>query len=143
MKFWQKISLSTLVVFELFFVPASIYLINSNFTSTLAITVDNGISEQQRFCSSLESNLFLLKIQRGTNSYRTEVDKQSIDAMIARYANNLGDTDIFLEAIDEQNKVIYSSLKVPLPTNRDELHTISDKVSYIIRDIRGGMIFYP
>ncbi len=135
MKFWQKIFLSTLIVFEIFFVPGSIYLINSSFRLNLDTDIQSGISEQQRFCSSLESNLYLLKVKEASDPEVVGIDKQSIDSMINTYLGNLSEQDIFLEVMDENNKVVYSNLKVSPAASRDELNISSGKVNYIIRDM--------
>ena len=134
MKFWVKIFLCTLIIFEIFFVPASIYLINSNFKLNLNMGIDSGISEQQGVCSSIESNLFLLKIQKASTS-NNKVDKQSIDFMINTYLSNLGGQDIYLDVLDENNKVVFSNFKINVSGKRDELNITSDKVNYIIRDL--------
>ncbi len=135
MKFWQKIFLSTLIVFEIFFVPGSIYLINSSFRLNLDTDIQSGVSEQQRFCSSLESNLYLLKVKDASDPEAVGIDKQSIDSMINTYLGNLSEQDIFLEVMDENNKVVYSNLKVSPAASRDELNISSGKVNYIIRDL--------
>ncbi|WPC44214.1 ATP-binding protein [Clostridium sp. JS66] len=135
MKFWEKIFLCTLVIFEIFFVPSSIYLINSNFKLNLNTEINSGINEEQRFCSFVESNLFLFKIQKESNSYKTELDKQSIDSMINTYLNNFGKQDIYIEVIDNNNKVIFTNLSMNISDKRDELNVQLNKVKYIIRDI--------
>ncbi|AKA68986.1 HAMP domain-containing sensor histidine kinase [Clostridium scatologenes] len=135
MKFWEKIFLCTLAIFEIFFVSSSIYLINSNFKLNLNTEINSGISEQKRFCSFVESNLFLFKIQKESNSYKTELDKQSIDSMISTYLNNFGKQDIYIEVIDNNNKVIFTNLSMNISDKREELNVQLNKVKYIIRDI--------
>ncbi|WP_411681325.1 ATP-binding protein [Clostridium thailandense] len=135
MKFWEKIFLCILIIFEIFFIPASIYLINSNFKLNFNTEVDSGISEQARLCSAIESNLFLLRIQKASNAYKTEIDKQNIDSMINTYLNNFGEHEIYLEVIDESNKVIFSNLKIGISDKRKELNISQGKVNYIIRDV--------
>lgn len=135
MKFWEKIFLCTLAIFEIFFVSSSIYLINSNFKLNLNTEINSGISEQKRFCSFVESNLFLFKIQKESNSYKTELDKQSIDSMISTYLNNFGKQDIYIEVIDNNNKVIFTNLSMNVSDKRGELNVQLNKVKYIIRDI--------
>ncbi|MGG4442795.1 sensor histidine kinase [Brevibacillus fortis] len=137
MKFWQRIFLCTLIIFEIFFVPASIYLIDSSFELNLNMEIRSGISEQDRFANSLESNLYLLKVQKSSNPDTEGVGKQNIDSMISTYLNNLGEQDVYLDVIDENNKVIFSHFKnnkITL-THREELNIPSDKVNYIIRDL--------
>ncbi|NRS46393.1 cell wall metabolism sensor histidine kinase WalK [Brevibacillus sp. HB2.2] len=137
MKFWQRIFLCTLIIFEIFFVPASIYLINSSFELNLNMEIRSGISEQDRFANSLESNLYLLKVQKSSTPDAEGVGKPNIDSMIRTYLDNLGEQDVYLDVIDEKNEVIFSHFKnnkITL-TNREELNIPSDKVNYIIRDL--------
>lgn len=137
MKFWQRIFLCTLIIFEIFFVPASIYLINSSFELNLNMEIRSGISEQDRFANSLESNLYLLKVQKSSNPDAEGVDKQNIDSMISTYLDNLREQDVYLDVIDGNNKVIFSHFKnnkITL-THREELNIPTDKVNYIIRDL--------
>ncbi len=135
MKFWEKIFLCTLVVFELFFVSASVYLIDSNFRLNLNMGIDSGISEQERFCTSIRSNLSLLKVQRASNYSNGKVDKQSIDLMINTYLNNFKEQGVYLDVIDEKNNNIFSNYNTDIFGKRDELNVEDDKVNYIIRDL--------
>lgn len=135
MKFWEKIFLCTLVVFELFFVSASVYLIDSNFRLNLSMGIDSGLSEQERFCTSIISNLSLLKVQRASNYNNDKVDKQSIDFMINTYLNNFEKQGVYLDVIDEKNNIIYSNYNTDILGKRDELKVGHDKVNYIIRDL--------
>ncbi len=135
MKFWEKIFLCTLVVFELFFVSASVYLIDSNFRLNLNMGIDSGISEQERFCTSIRSNLSLLKVQRASNYSNGKVDKQSIDLMINTYLNNFKEQGVYLDVIDEKNNNIFSNYSTDILGKRDELNVEDDKVNYIIRDL--------
>lgn len=135
MKFWEKIFLCTLVVFELFFVSASVYLIDSNFKLNLNMGIDSGISEQERFCTSIRSNLSLLKVQRASNYSNDKVDKQSIDLMINTYLNNFKEQGVYLDVIDEKNNNIFSNYNTDILGKRDELNVEDDKVNYTIRDL--------
>jgi signal transduction histidine kinase len=125
MKFWVKIFLCTLIIFEIFFVPSSIYLINSNFKLNLKNGINSGISENNRLCSTLESNIYLLKIQAA----KKHVDKQSIDSMIMGYLGNFGVQDVFVNVKDEKNQMVFNNFKY------NGLIKPSDQDNFIIKDI--------
>ncbi|NMF06763.1 sensor histidine kinase [Clostridium beijerinckii] len=137
MKFWEKIFISTLVVFEIFFLSASIYLINSNFKLNLNIGIDSGIREQERFCTSINSNISLFRIQKASGEYKTRLDKQNIDLMINTYLRNFREQGVCLDVIDESNNIIFANYQTDILGRRDELNTTLDKVNYIIRDLNG------
>jgi signal transduction histidine kinase len=129
MKFWVKIFLCTLIIFEIFFVPSSIYLINSNFKLNLKSGINSGISENNRLCSSIESNVYLLKIQAA----QKPVDKESIDSIIIGYLGNLGVQDVFVNVKDEENQNVFNNFKNNGLGNG--LNTPADQESYIIKDV--------
>ncbi|MGG7177577.1 ATP-binding protein [Clostridium paraputrificum] len=134
MKFWEKILLCMLITFEVFFIPTSIYLFNSNFELNLSEEINSSISEHNRICSFIESNLYLLKIQQNQNDYKMQVDKENIDSMINRYLDNLGKQDILFEVIDEKENIIFSNLNIDTTTYREELNIYENKINYLIRD---------
>jgi signal transduction histidine kinase len=106
------------------------------------MTIDSSVSEEVRFCSSIESNLFLLRIQKASNFLDNKVDKKSIDSMISTYLNNLEEQNIYIEVIDEKDKIIFSNLKINVLSKRNELNVSENKVNYIIRDINGASYLF-
>ncbi|MDS0524200.1 HAMP domain-containing histidine kinase [Clostridium sp. SHJSY1] len=133
MKFWEKIFLCILITFEIFFIPSCIYLFNSSFKLNLNEEIDSAVNEHYRVCSSIESNLFLLKNQQ--DSYKMQVDKQNIDSMINRYLDGFGKQNVCFNIVDEKEKVIFSNLDIDIPEFPEELNTSQNKVNYIIQDV--------
>ncbi len=129
----------------MFFIPASVYLINSNFRNNLKISVDSAISEQNRLCSFIKSDIYLLKMQKKSDNDSGQLAKKDIDSTISTYLNNFINEDIYLnnftggniylQILDENDGVIFSNLSFGLPLKRGELNTASEGVNYIIRDI--------
>ncbi|WP_242847119.1 sensor histidine kinase [Desulfosporosinus acididurans] len=120
---------------EILFISASIYLINNSFNINLNTEINSGISEQSRFCSSIETNFYLLKIQKTAGGHNVTVDKESIDSMISTYLSNIREQDIYYEIIDQDDQIIFSNLEMNISAKRDELNTISNKINYIIREV--------
>lgn len=135
MKFWEKIFICTLIIFEIFFVPSSIYLISSSFKSNLQVEINSSISEQSRFCSSIQSNLAFLKLKRTSSGYDDKFTKETINSMINSYLNNFRDEKIYLQILDEENKNVFNNFNTNLPETRPELNISSGELKYIIRDV--------
>jgi signal transduction histidine kinase len=137
MKFWEKIFICTLIIFEIFFVPASVYLINSSFKLNLQVEVNSGISEQNRLCSFIESNLAFLKIRQTAIDYKAKFTKEEVNQMINGYLSNFKNENIYLQVLDEKGKDVFNNLNVRVPRLRPELNSAAGKLKYIIRDIDG------
>jgi methyl-accepting chemotaxis protein len=135
MKFWEKIFICTLIIFEVFFIPSSIYLINSSFKSNLQFEINSAISEQHRFCSSIQSNLAFLRIKKISSDFGDKFTKETVNSMINTYLNNFKDKKIYLEMLDEKNKNIFNSFNMNLSKTRLELNLSPGKLKYIIRDV--------
>lgn len=135
MKFWEKIFICTLIVFEVFFVPSSIYLINSSFKSNLQDEINSGIDEQNRFCSFIRSNLAFSKIKIQDAGYKGKLTKEDISSMINTYLSDFKNEKVYLQVIDQENNNVFDNLNINLPKERPELNVSLDKLKYIIRDI--------
>lgn len=135
MKLWEKIFICTLIVFEVFFVPTSIYLINSNFKSNLKIQVNSGISEEHNLCSFIESEIYLLKVNGRLANYTETLSKDYMNSMVKVYLNNYLNVDTYVQVVDENNEVVFNNFGGKFPSKRNELDAASDKISYIIRDV--------
>lgn len=135
MKFWEKIFICTLIVFEIFFVPSSIYLISSSFKTNLQEAIDSAKSEQSRFCSSIKTNLAFYKIKTDGSSSENILSKAEMDFMINSYLTNIQNDKLFLEVLDDKGKKVYSDLNIDLPEKRPELDIAPEESKYIIRDI--------
>lgn len=138
MKLWEKIFICTLIVFEAFFVPSSIYLINSSFKSNLQEEINSGINEQNRFCSSIQSNLAFYKIKKEAVENKSNLTKEDITLMATTYLSNFTNDNIYMQMFDEKDTCIFDNFKMKLPEKRPELDVPSaDKLKYIIRDVDG------
>lgn len=138
MKLWEKIFICTLIVFEAFFIPASIYLINSSFKSNIQEEISSEVNEQDRFCSSLKSNLAFYKIKKHALNNNDSVTKEEIKLMVTSYLNSFRNDRIYLQLFDEKGNTIFDNFGIKLTKDRPELiMSASDKVKYIIRDVYG------
>jgi nitrogen fixation/metabolism regulation signal transduction histidine kinase len=138
MKLWEKIFICTLIVFEAFFIPASIYLINSSFKLNIQEEINSGINEQDRFCSSLKSNLAFYKIKKHALDNNDSITKEEIKLMATAYLNSFRNDKIYLELFDEKDNTVFDNFGIKLIKDRPELiMSASDKVKYIIRDVNG------
>lgn len=138
MKLWEKIFICTLIVFEAFFIPASIYLINNSFKSSIQEEIDSGISEEDRFCSSLRSNIVFYKIKKQELNNNYNITEEEIKLMAIEYLNSFRNNKIYLQLFDEKGNTVFGNFEVKVNQNRPELIiSATDKVKYIIRDING------
>lgn len=127
MKLWEKIFISTLVVFQVFFISASIYLINRSFKLNLNSEIESGISEQSRICNSLKANIYLEKI------YQQQYDssKKDTDSIINTYMNYFKGEKVFINISDKNGEKIVNEFK---NSNSKNIDFPIDKVSYVIKD---------
>lgn len=127
MKLWEKIFISTLVVFQVFFISGSIYLINRSFSLNLSSEIESGISEQNRIYNSLKADIYLDKI------YQPQYDfsKQDTDSIISTYMSYFKGEKIFINITDKSGKKIVDEFKSNYSKNID---SSVDKTSYVIKD---------
>nr|AAC12854.1 PhoR [Clostridium acetobutylicum ATCC 824] len=137
MKLWEKIFICTLVVFEAFFVPSSIYLINSSFKSNLQDEISSGISEEKRFSSLIQANLTFFKIKRGKYDVSYNLTKEELDVFINTYLSDFKDQKVYIDVIDEKGNSVFNDLSNKLPKKRPELDLNKNQLKYILRDING------
>lgn len=136
MRLWEKILISTLIVFEAFFVPASIYLINGSFKVSIQDEINSGINEEDRFCSSLQSNIAFYEIQKQQFDKNYNITDKEINAMAIQYLNNIKSDKIYFQLFDEKGNNIFDNFEINLNKNRPELSIHKqDKAKYIIRDV--------
>lgn len=138
MKFWEKIFICTLIIFEVFFIPSSIYLINRSFKTDFEEAISSGINEQSRICSFIRSNLTFLKIKNMEEKWTVD----DINIMINKYLSDFKNGKVYLQVFDEEYKVVFNNLSIKLPKNRPELRVTSDKLKYVIRDVNGEEYFF-
>ncbi|MCR3759222.1 HAMP domain-containing histidine kinase [Clostridium felsineum] len=134
MKLWKKIFICTLIVFEVFFVPSSIYLINSSFKSNLKEEISSAISEQRRFTALIQSNMVFFKLRDG-NNVAYNLNKEELRLFINTYLSNFKNENVYVEVTDENGDSIFNNLPGALPKKRPELYLTSNKLQYIVRDV--------
>jgi len=141
MKLWEKIFICTLVVFEVFFVPSTMYLINRSFKLNLQSEIDSGISEQNRFCDSIKLDImFMNKIQK---SYmESDIDKNTIDSSIVSYMNYTSNKKIYFQIWDSNGKKIYDDFKMVFIKNKAQWNISENEASYEINKIKDKNYLY-
>lgn len=141
MKLWEKIFICTLVVFEVFFVPSTVYLINRSFKLNLKSEIDSGISEQNRFCDSIKLNALLMdKMQ---NHYATnDINKDVITSSIVSYVNYIDNKNMHFQIWDKSGKKIYDDFKMNTNKIKSEVNIDEGKVGYEIIKIKDKNYLY-
>jgi signal transduction histidine kinase len=133
MKLWHKIFLYTFLMFEVAFNASMIFLIERNFNNNLQKEVERGLSEQLVVQSVLASNSTFIIDKLGYSEQQTRDLMQFVFRDYTRYFDQKG---IFIELLDEQDKVVFSSFILDYKGPREELAApLTDKRQYIIRDI--------
>ncbi|MFL0252474.1 sensor histidine kinase [Clostridium neuense] len=137
MKLWEKIFICTLVVFEVFFVPSTIYLINRSFKIDLQSEIDSGINEQNRFCDSVDIVGRMQLIYMKNND-----DKNNIDSAIISYIRYVSNEKSYFQIFDANNKVIYDSFGKGIIKHKNDWHIPNNKVTYEIKEISDKNYLY-
>lgn len=134
MKLWEKIFLCTLIVFEVFFVTSSIYLIHRSFILNLDNEIDSGVLAENKLCDSIKLSLKLIKDKEA--SFNTsEMDKKNIDSIVYAYGDYFSDKDIYLHITDESNKAIFNNFRNGTINKKDTWNISMNSSSYFIHDI--------
>lgn len=141
MKLWEKIFICTLVVFEAFFVPSTMYLINRSFKLNLQSEIDSGISEQNRFCDSIKLDvMFINKIQK--NYSESDIDKNTINSSIVSYMSYTSNKKTYFQIWDSSSKKIYDDFKMDSIKNRGQWNISENEASYEINKIKNKSYLY-
>ncbi|PJI07894.1 MULTISPECIES: sensor histidine kinase [Clostridium] len=136
MKLWEKIFICTLVAFEFFFVPSTMYLINRSFKLNLESEINSGINEQNRFCESMQ-----LYVRLSDKIYIAD-NKAKINQAINSYMESVTNGEIYFQILDNSNRKIYDDFKKGVSRNESNGNFSKDKVSYEVRDITGKSYLY-
>lgn len=134
MKLWEKIFLCTLMVFEMFFVPSSIYLIHRSFVINLDNEIDSGRLAENKLCDSMKLSLKLVKDKEASFNNTSEIDKKNIDSIVYAYGDYFSDKDIYLHIIDESNKVIFNNFRKGIINKKGTWDISMRYSSYFIHD---------
>lgn len=135
MKLWEKIFLCTLMVFEIFFVPSSIYLIHRSFVLNLDNEIDSGRLAENKLCDSIKLSLKLVKDKETSFNNTSEIDKKNIDSIVYAYGDYFSDKDIYLHITDESNKAIFNNFRKGIINKKGTWNIKAKDSSYFIHDI--------
>ncbi|MFT8319738.1 MAG: HAMP domain-containing sensor histidine kinase [Bacillus sp. (in: firmicutes)] len=104
MKFWQKIFLSTLIIFIVLFDVAAFVLVSSSYHFNLQREEENSIREQSVILVSIENSINSTSPLYPTISY----DKERLDSIVKPLANYYENQQVYL-ALYKVNTKIYSN----------------------------------
>ncbi|WP_234117561.1 sensor histidine kinase [Clostridium hydrogenum] len=135
MKLWEKIFLCTLIVFEVFFVSSSMYLIHRSFERNLQNEINIGMIEENKFCDSIKLSIKFFEDKKNPPSDDLKVDKKSIDSMVCAYASYFNDRNVYLYISDKNNKTIFTNFKEKIISNKSIWNISFNSYSYFIHDI--------
>ncbi|MFC0904667.1 ATP-binding protein [Clostridium sp. MT-14] len=137
MKLWEKIFISILLVFQVFFISSSIFLINRSFNSNLDNEINSGISEQNRLCISLAADMYLAKMHQYPDNIQKKFSKEDTDSIVSTYISHFKEGKIFINVTDKNGNEIITNFKVNADKTKKQLHAPLNKVSYVIKDVKG------
>lgn len=135
MKLWEKIFITTLFVFQVFFISSSIYLINRSFNLSLDSEINSGISEQYRLCDSLMADIYLNKIHQSPDNNQYKFNKEDTDSIISTYMSYFKGEKIYICVTDGTGKKIYNDFKEDISKTKGKLNIPLNKIIYVIRDV--------
>lgn len=135
MKLWEKIFLCTLIVFEVFFVSSSMYLIHRSFERNLENEINTGMLQENKLCDSIKLSIKFVEDKKLSFNYNSKVDKKNIDSIVCTYAEYFSDRDIYLYISDKDNKTIFSNFKYKIISNKSIWNISMNRSSYFIHDI--------
>lgn len=136
MKLWEKIFICTLAVFEIFFVPSTMYLINRSFKLNLQSEISSGINEQNRFCDSVKFNIMFI------NKMQNVYIKDKINSDIASYMKEVDNKSTYFQMFDDKDKLIYDNFNGGLLKDKNTWRFSGDEVSYKIVEIKNKNYLY-
>lgn len=137
MKLWEKIFVSTLVVFQIFFISSSIFLINRSFNLNLDSEINSALSEQNRLCISLAADIYLAKIYQAPEKMQKNFSKEDTDSFISTYMNYFKGDKLFINVTDNSGNKIVNNFKENIYKTKEESSNPLNKITYVIRDVEG------
>lgn len=136
MKLWQKVFLSTLILFELVFNAASFYLIENNFSRNLQKEINRGLAEHRIIYSGLQTNWAYVDYLNKKLGLTQEAIRDFLHNTSMQYTGYFDDKQAFIEVLDENNNKVFSNFSETFDAPRQELQVpLSAQRKYIIRDI--------
>lgn len=132
MKLWQKTLLYSIALFLLIFNVGAYFLIENSYELNLKREVDRGLSEQLSVYSGVRSSIVSIK-----NVLEYSFREDFIGILLKDYMKDFRDERVYIEILDNNNKEVFSNLKLKVEGERIELKGLNlDKRQYIIRDIK-------
>ncbi|RUS45954.1 HAMP domain-containing sensor histidine kinase [Cohnella sp. AR92] len=131
MKFWQKISLFSLLTFAVIFNASSIMVIERNHRNMLRQEIDNALSINMNIRSSVDAVVPLLRIYNSI-----DYEKTVLTNIASEFVSKNSGRGSYLEIVADDHRSIYSNLDFEYAGSRDELEQLKpDEIKYILRDI--------
>lgn len=126
----------TLAVFEIFFVPSTMYLINRSFKLNLQSEINSGINEQNRFCDSVKLNIMFI------NKMQNIYIKDKINLDIVSYMKEVDNKSTYFQMFDDKDKLIYDNFKGGILKDKNTWKFSGAEVSYEIIEIKNKNYLY-
>lgn len=135
MRLWEKIFISTLVVFQIFFISSSIFLINRSFNLNLDSEINSALSEQSRLCLSLSTDIYLAQMYRDPKNKRNNFSKEEIDSFISTYLTYFKEDRLFINVTDNNGNKVINNFQGNIYKDKEEAKNSLDEITYVIRDV--------
>lgn len=138
MKFWQKIYLFSILVFVFIFNAASVMVIERSHGKMLGQEINGALSQNMSIHSSVDAIVPILRIYDSI-----DYEKTVLTNMANEFVAKNSDQRIYLEILDDTNRVIFSNNDFKMPEHREELDKLAmDEIHYILRDIGNRTLLF-
>lgn len=135
MKFWEKLFICMMVIFQIFFVSSSIYLIKKSFTLNLSQEINSGISEESRLNSMLTINVKIVKTQKVLDISGIGFNKSDADYAIKTTLNDMNRSTVFVDVTDHNRIKIYNNFIKNITVTGEDLEKPLNTPDYVVKDI--------
>ncbi|PGU02855.1 sensor histidine kinase [Bacillus cereus] len=141
MKFWQKISIYSSLLFLVIFNFGAVCLIQNSHNLNLKREIDRSLDEHKNISTGISYYNMI------SNNYLYVESKNIVKAdykeVIKKYLEKLNAKNNYLEVVDKNNHVVFSNLDFTVSQDREELTNEShDKRKYIIRDVENKTLLF-
>ncbi|MEC0244585.1 HAMP domain-containing sensor histidine kinase [Paenibacillus chitinolyticus] len=138
MKFWQKIYLFSILVFVFIFNAASVMVIERSHGKILDQEINGALSQNMSIHSSVDAIVPILRIYDSI-----DYEKTVLTNIANEFVAKNSDQRIYLEILDDTNRVIFSNNDFKMPEHREELDKLAmDEIHYILRDIGNRTLLF-
>lgn len=135
MKFWEKLFIYMMIIFQIFFVSSSIFLINKSFKLNLSQEINSGINEESRLCSLLTINMQLVRSQKAINITNPGFTKNNADHTIKTTLSDMDNHNIFVNITDYNGTIIYNNFFNNIAVTKEDMKKSLNTTTYVIKDI--------